>query len=243
MEQSINGVMINERLWNSIGYNNYLYMIQTSTTRTRGPVCLQCDQVAQPSDCKNIKRCGDQEVDECNTIALCDKDQTAIQTPAYMVLVQAVDRAINARANLGIQDLYVTEIASQIPVYMDYVITVRRDTTVAVLLPMGSTCAACVACIHGICHTSHSGYYCSCDSGFTGSLCDTGDPATRVITVSHFDIFPKPIAIPGNITTDYDITIHRRIPTNTHYRLNVTMEKKLLGNWHSVPCSRGVGTW
>lgn len=70
-----------------------------------------------------------------------------------------------------------------------------------------------------------------------------GDPATRVITVSHFDIFPKPIAIPGNITTDYDITIHRRIPTNTHYRLNVTMEKKLLGNWHSVPCSRGVGTW
>ena len=27
-----------------------------------------------------------------------------------MVLVQAVDRAINARANLGIQDLYVTEV-------------------------------------------------------------------------------------------------------------------------------------
>lgn len=71
----------------------------------------------------------------------------------------------------------------------------------------------------------------------------TGDPATRAITVSHFDIFPKPIAIPGNITADYDITIHRRIENNSHLKINVTWDKKLLGNWHAVPCSRSVGTW
>ncbi|CAC5391688.1 unnamed protein product [Mytilus coruscus] len=39
----------------------YTFDIET-WQKARGPVCLQCDQVAQPSDCKNIKLCGDQEL-------------------------------------------------------------------------------------------------------------------------------------------------------------------------------------
>lgn len=71
----------------------------------------------------------------------------------------------------------------------------------------------------------------------------SGDPATRAVTVSFFDLSPKPIQIPGNITSAYDITIHRRIGQNSHLRLNVTMDKKLLGRWHPVPCNYHVGTW
>lgn len=77
----------------------------------------------------------------------------------------------------------------------------------------------------------------------TISLRVSGDPATRAITVSHLDFSPKPLRIPGNVTTAYDIKIHRRIGKDSHLRLNVTMDKKLLGRWHSVPCSRQVGTW
>ncbi|XP_076078998.1 protein lin-12-like [Mytilus galloprovincialis] len=39
-----------------------LVLLQGQQSEARGPVCLQCDQIAQPSDCKNIKRCEDQEL-------------------------------------------------------------------------------------------------------------------------------------------------------------------------------------
>ncbi|XP_071137081.1 uncharacterized protein [Mytilus edulis] len=121
-------------------------------------------------------------------------------------------------------------------------------------------------CIFGSCHASHNGYKCTCEYGYTGTTCDTAtgvnqtgifpffhrpiwkwtdcsDPATRAITFSHFDLSPKPIRVPGNITTAYDITIHRKIAKSTHLRLNVTMDMKLLGHWHIVPCKTRVGTW
>ncbi|XP_071137084.1 delta and Notch-like epidermal growth factor-related receptor [Mytilus edulis] len=39
-----------------------LILLQGHQSEGRGPVCLQCDQVAQPSDCKNVRQCGDQEL-------------------------------------------------------------------------------------------------------------------------------------------------------------------------------------
>lgn len=70
-----------------------------------------------------------------------------------------------------------------------------------------------------------------------------GDPATSAITVSHFDIFPKPISIPASYTTAYDITVHRMIEKNSHLSFNVTWDKKLLGKYQAIPCNRGIGSW
>lgn len=72
-----------------------------------------------------------------------------------------------------------------------------------------------------------------------------GNPATRSMNISYLDISPKPIRIPGNITSAYDIRINRRIGRyeNSPLQLNVTLDKALLGRWHAVPCLNKIGTW
>lgn len=63
------------------------------------------------------------------------------------------------------------------------------------------------------------------------------------IVIDNFDVSPKPIEIPGNISVTLNSRIGRRLPADHHYRLNVTIAKNLLGNWHSIPCLKNVGTW
>ncbi|XP_063404376.1 ganglioside GM2 activator-like [Mytilus trossulus] len=71
---------------------------------------------------------------------------------------------------------------------------------------------------------------------------DCSVASTRILTLTNFDLSPKPVKLPGNITVDLVGTLSRRLPANTHYKLNVTMDKKLLGHWHAVPCNKKVGT-
>ena len=72
----------------------------------------------------------------------------------------------------------------------------------------------------------------------------TADPLTRVLTMKQFDISPKPLKIPGNVTVTLIGDIAHTLPANSHYKLNVTMNKKLLGNYrHPIPCANDVGTW
>ncbi|CAG2230965.1 unnamed protein product [Mytilus edulis] len=171
--------------------------------------------------------------------------QIAVQIPVFTEFATTIHRDTAVAVVPAIRDLHV-QIAVQIPVFTEFATTIHRDTAVAVVPAIkGSTCTACMSapCLHGTCHASLNGYKCTCEYGYTGSSCDTGDPATRAITFSHFDLSPKPILVPGNITTAYDITIHRKIAKSTHLRLNVTMDKKLLHNWHTVPCAHRVGTW
>jgi hypothetical protein len=33
------------------------------------------------------------------------------------------------------------------------------------------------------------------------------------------------------------------LPDDSHYILNVTMYKQLIGHWHRIPCKNKVGTW
>lgn len=75
------------------------------------------------------------------------------------------------------------------------------------------------------------------------TFCTLGDPATSAITISHMGMFPKPLHIPGEITTAYDITINRRIGQTSHLVFNVTWEKKILNSWHVVRCQNGLGSW
>jgi len=58
-----------------------------------------------------------------------------------------------------------------------------------------------------------------------------------------FDVSPKPLKIPGNATVTLIGDIAHKLAANSHYRLNVTMDKMLLGHWHHVPCNHKVGTW
>lgn len=73
----------------------------------------------------------------------------------------------------------------------------------------------------------------------------SGDPATSSIFFSHVDIFPKPIQIPGNITTAYDITINRRIGEHSNFSVGLTIERKMPNNsWVDVPCNKNcAGSW
>lgn len=61
--------------------------------------------------------------------------------------------------------------------------------------------------------------------------------------MTNFDVTPKPVHVPGNLTVSIVGDLSHTLPANSHYRLNVTMDKKLLGNWHAVPCAHKVGTW
>lgn len=69
------------------------------------------------------------------------------------------------------------------------------------------------------------------------------DPKTRVIEMTTFDVSPKPLVLPGTATVTIIGNIAHQLAVNSHYRLNVTMDKKLLGHWHAVPCAKKVGTW
>ncbi|XP_052086942.1 ganglioside GM2 activator-like [Mytilus californianus] len=71
---------------------------------------------------------------------------------------------------------------------------------------------------------------------------DCSDPNTRVLHMTGFDVSPKPVHIPGNLSVTIVGDLAHRLQTNSHYRLNVTMDKKLLSNWHAVPCAHKVGT-
>ena len=50
-----------------------------------------------------------------------------------------------------------------------------------------------------------------------------------------FDVSPKPLTIPGNATVTLIGILAHTLSANSHYKLNVTMYKQLLGNWHHVP--------
>ncbi|XP_071136763.1 neurogenic locus Notch protein-like [Mytilus edulis] len=109
-------------------------------------------------------------------------------------------------------------------------------------------------CAHGTCKSSLQGYSCSCHHDYTGSICDKKIPERHIwkwsdcsidrtgIVIDNFDVYPKPIKIPGNISVTLNSSISRRLPADSHYRLNVTIDKKLLNHWHAVPCSKRVGT-
>ncbi|CAG2213978.1 NOTCH1 [Mytilus edulis] len=97
-------------------------------------------------------------------------------------------------------------------------------------------------CVHGTCISSLQGYSCSCHHGYTGSICDKPIDRTGIV-IDNFDVSPKPIEIPGNISVTLNSRIARRLPADHHYRLNVTIDKNLLGHWHVVPCTKNVGTW
>lgn len=68
-------------------------------------------------------------------------------------------------------------------------------------------------------------------------------PATRVVYVDNFDVSPKPILIPGNISVTLNSHIAHKLVADNYYRLNVMIEKKLLGRYHNVPCIHGIGSW
>ncbi|XP_033740486.1 ganglioside GM2 activator-like [Pecten maximus] len=84
----------------------------------------------------------------------------------------------------------------------------------------------------------------SCGSCFlthhTFSFQNCGDNNTDYIHVTNFDILPKPITVPGilNVTITGDV----RKSLGNDSRLNVTIEKKLLGRWTKVPCVSSVGS-
>lgn len=71
----------------------------------------------------------------------------------------------------------------------------------------------------------------------------TADPATRVVYVESFDVSPKPIRIPGNISVTLNSNIAHNLLADSYYKLNVTVEKKLLNSYHAVPCNHHVGSW
>ncbi|XP_063404377.1 ganglioside GM2 activator-like [Mytilus trossulus] len=71
---------------------------------------------------------------------------------------------------------------------------------------------------------------------------DCSAPATRVVYVDNFDVSPKPIHIPGNISVTLSSNIAHKLLADNYYRLNVMIEKKLLGRYHIVPCIHGIGS-
>ena len=75
------------------------------------------------------------------------------------------------------------------------------------------------------------------------SLFITVDPSTRILTMEQFDMSPKPLKIPGNATITLIGNLTHTLPVDSHYILNVTMYKQLIGHWHRIPCKNKVGTW
>jgi hypothetical protein len=61
--------------------------------------------------------------------------------------------------------------------------------------------------------------------------------------MEQLDMSPKPLTIPGNATITLIGNLTHTLPVNSHYKLNVTMDKQLLGQWHHIPCKNKVGTW
>ncbi|KAL5011142.1 hypothetical protein ScPMuIL_013447 [Solemya velum] len=78
----------------------------------------------------------------------------------------------------------------------------------------------------------------------TGSLgvftfTDCG-PSGKQITINRFSIGPDPAVVPGTLTVDLHGTITGVLPKDV--KMNVTMEKRLLGRWVGLPCVNNVGT-
>ncbi|VDI13802.1 ganglioside GM2 activator, partial [Mytilus galloprovincialis] len=70
------------------------------------------------------------------------------------------------------------------------------------------------------------------------------NPNTQRISLTNFDVSPKPISLSGNININIDSNTANEhlLDSCGQYRLNITVNKKLLNNWHSVPCTRSFGT-
>ncbi|XP_076467331.1 ganglioside GM2 activator-like [Babylonia areolata] len=67
--------------------------------------------------------------------------------------------------------------------------------------------------------------------------CASGD---KWVTLSKFDLSPKPLALPGNVHVTFLASIAHEL--SNQVTLNVTIEKGLLGRWTKVPCTANLGT-
>ncbi|XP_061177342.1 ganglioside GM2 activator-like [Saccostrea echinata] len=60
------------------------------------------------------------------------------------------------------------------------------------------------------------------------------------VTVNSISISPDPAVLPGNLTIGITGTVNH--PFGTDVKMNVYMDKQLLGVWTKVPCANNVGS-
>ncbi|XP_071137086.1 protein lin-12-like [Mytilus edulis] len=102
-------------------------------------------------------------------------------------------------------------------------------------------------CTHGTCTSSLRGYKCTCDAGYTGSICERGSSFRYTDCSSnqallHFDsvkLNPYPPIIPGNITVSGHLVLGRNI--SGHIELQVSIHVHAIF-WIPVPCVSGFGS-
>lgn len=75
---------------------------------------------------------------------------------------------------------------------------------------------------------------------FTWKDCVPTTTAHPYVTFTSMSMIPSPAVLPGDITVGMQGTVHHNFGSDV--RMNVTMQKYLLGFWTKVPCANEVGS-